>query len=314
MIESALIAIGGPTASGKSALALALAERFGGMVINADSMQVYRELAVLTARPGAAALARAPHALYGFISAAERCSAGRWRDAALEAIGGARKAGLVPILVGGTGLYLRALLDGLSQIPEIPRDVRTRVSALKAAGGLAAIRARLAERDPAMAARLRPSDTQRQIRALEVIEATGRSLASFQGSAAASPVADKVVRVVLEPPRDALRAACDARFLAMLERGALAEVEALVALGLDPSLPAMKALGVRELTDHLAGRATLEHAVRDAQAATRQYAKRQQTWFRHQMPGAERIPALYVPELFGDIERRVALALGIDRA
>jgi tRNA dimethylallyltransferase len=313
MIEDALIAIGGPTASGKSALALALAERFGGAVINADSMQVYRELGVLTARPDDGALARAPHALYGFLSASERCSAGRWRAAALEAIAAARQAGLLPVLVGGTGLYLRALLDGLSEVPDIPPAVKARVQALKEAGGLAAIRARLAERDPAMMARLRPSDTQRQIRALEVIEATGRSLASFQDTGAATRPADTVIRVVLEPPRGALRAACDRRFAAMLDRGALAEVEALLALGLDPSLPAMKAVGVRELGAYLAGRMTLAHAIRDAQAATRQYAKRQQTWFRHQMPGAERVPALYVHDFFEDMERLVARALGIDR-
>lgn len=312
MMADTLIAIGGPTASGKSALALALAERFGGVVINADSMQVYRELAVLTARPDAEAQARAAHALYGFLPAAERCSAGRWRAAALDAIEAARKAGLVPILVGGTGLYLRALLDGLAEIPDIPLAVRTRVRALQGEGGLAAVRATLAARDPAMAVRLRPSDTQRLIRALEVVEATGRSLATYQTGAAA-PVAGTVIRLVLEPPREALRAACDARFLAMLERGALTEVEALLALGLDPALPAMKALGVRELGRYLAGRLPLDQAIRDAQAATRQYAKRQQTWFRHQMPGAVRIPALYVPDMFGDIARHVASARGIDR-
>ena len=306
-----LIVIGGPTASGKSALALALAERFGGTVINADSLQVYAELKVLTARPDEAALARAPHALYGYLSGAERCSAGRWRSAALEAISAAQAAGRLAILVGGTGLYIRALLDGLSEIPDIPPNVKAAVQALREEGGLAAIRARLMARDPATAARLGPSDTQRHIRALEVIEATGRSLSSFHGTAEAKPMA--ALRLVLEPPREALRAACDARFRAMIGQGALAEVEALLARGLDPALPAMKAVGVRELGDYLAGRTSLDQAIRDAQAATRQYAKRQQTWFRHQMLGAECIPVLYSVELFGDIERRVALALGLDR-
>ena len=314
MIDDALIVIGGPTASGKSALALALAERLGGAVINADSMQVYRELEVLTARPDAKALARAPHALFGFLDAADRCSAGRWRAAAIEAIDVARKTGLRPIVVGGTGLYLRALLDGLSETPEIPLAVKARVHALKEAGGLAAIRARLASLDPEMAARLRPSDTQRQIRALEVIEATGRSLAGFQRPSNAAPSSDGAIRIVLDPPRETLRAACDARFLAMLERGALDEIKALIALNLDPALPAMKALGVRELGDYLAGPASLEHAIRDAQAATRQYAKRQQTWFRHQMPGAERIPALYTPELLGGIERLVGRVAVLTKA
>ncbi len=313
MIDDALIVIGGPTASGKSSLALDLAERFGGTVINADSMQVYAELKILTARPDDAALRRVPHQLYGFISAGERCSAGRWRLAALEAIGAVRAAGRLPILVGGTGLYIRALLDGLSEIPDIAPSAKARVQALWEAGGLAAIRTSLAARDPDMAAKLNPSDTQRHIRALEVIEATGRSLASFQTKGAPAPLPGRVIRLVLEPPREALRAACDARLLAMVEQGALHEVEALLALDLDPALPAMKAVGVRELGAYLAGRCSLEHAIRDAQAATRQYAKRQQTWFRHQMPSTEPTGALYGPELINDISSRLALALGLDQ-
>lgn len=310
--DDRLVVIGGPTACGKSALALALAERFGGTVINADSMQAYRELKILSARPSDEAMARVPHRLYGFLSAAERCSAGRWREAALGAIAEARAGNRLPIVVGGTGLYLRALLDGLSEVPAVPAAIKAAVKALRDEGGSAAVFARLAERDPEMAARLRPSDTQRLIRALEVIEATGRSLAAFQGAGGSGPYRGRVACLVLEPPRAALRAACDARFLVMIEQGAVKEVEALLALGLDPALPAMKALGVRELGAYLAGRATLEHAVRDAQAATRQYAKRQQTWFRHQLPGARRIAGLYGPDMIGDIVRIVAAGLGID--
>jgi tRNA dimethylallyltransferase len=301
------VVIGGPTASGKSALALALAECFGGTVINADSQQVYRELSVLSARPDAAALARAPHALYGFLPAAERCSAGRWRAAALQAIAESEAAGRLPVLVGGTGLYLRALLDGLGEVPAIPEAVRHAVEALHQAGGRAALRRELERRDPEMAARLAPSDSQRTRRALEVVMATGRSLAAFQRPAGASALGGHVIRIVLEPPRAALRAACDARFRAMVEAGALEEVRALHALGLDPSLPAMKAVGVRELGRYLAGKASLADAIAAAQSATRRYAKRQQTWFRHQLPDAElRLLNPSVGEDFARIEALVA--------
>jgi tRNA dimethylallyltransferase len=312
--ERRLIAIGGPTASGKSALALELAERFGGAVINADSMQVYRELKVLTARPGPDAEARAPHLLYGFLSAAERCSAGLWHAAARRAIAEVRAQGRVPILVGGTGLYLRAALDGLADVPAVPDAVKARVKALRAEGGTAAIHARLAALDPAMAERLRPSDTQRLVRALEVIEATGVSLAEFQRRLSSTRLGGElVVQLVVDPPRDALRAACDRRFVAMIADGAIDEVKALLALELDPSLPAMKAVGVRELGAHLSGALSREEAIGRAQAATRQYVKRQQTWFRHQMPAAYRITSLYSAKQFGEIAGLVAEVLGIDR-
>jgi len=289
-----VLVIAGPTASGKSALALALAEVMDGVIINADSMQVYRELRVLTARPDDAALARAPHRLYGVLPAAEACSAGRWRRLALDEIAAARKAGHLPILAGGTGLYLKALISGLAELPDIPAAVRAAAGARHDALGGSAFHAELAKRDPAMAARLKPSDRQRLIRAWEVIEATGRSLADWQmgaewqaadGPAGAAADGDlALLPILVLPPRAALYAACDARVEAMIAAGALDEVRALLALGLDPALPAMKAVGVRELGAVLAGKTSLAAAAAAMQQATRNYAKRQLTWLRHQMP------------------------------
>jgi len=295
----ALVIVAGPTASGKSALALAVAEALGGTIINADSMQVYRDLAVLTARPGAAELARVPHRLYGVIDAAEACSAGRWRDMALAEIAVAREAGRVPVLAGGTGLYLRALLDGLAPVPPVPAALREEVRALHARLGGEAFRQALAARDPEAAQRLSPGDRQRLIRAYEVVAATGRPLAEWrrrQGPAASPPAA----AVVLLPPRATLYAACDARFLSMLERGALAEVETLLARGLDPALPAMKAVGVPELASLLAGRSSRRAAITAAQQATRRYAKRQYTWLRHQMPETGSLRKLVATEQFSE--------------
>ena len=312
MMANALIVVGGPTASGKSALALDLARHFGGEIINADSMQVYRELCILTARPNEAALAAAPHRLYGVLPASERCSAGSWSELARRAIAEAYAVGRVPIVVGGTGLYLRALLDGLSDVPPIPPEVQGAVRALLEAEGLTGVRARLAALDPEMAARLRPSDRRRQIRALEVVEATGRSLATYQKPERRGYRGGPVVRVVLEPPRGPLRQACDARFGAMVEAGAIDEVRALSALGLDPSLPAMKAVGVFELSQFLAGHLSLDEAVERARAATRRYAKRQQTWFRHQIQPDVRLINLYGPSDFGEIVQRIVNALQID--
>jgi len=276
------VLVAGPTASGKSALALDLAERFGGVVINADAMQVYREMRVLTARPDDDAEARAPHRLYGFLPVTEGFSAARWRERAVEEIRAAQSEGRLPIVVGGTGLYLRALTDGLSPVPEIPDDVRTRIRARVAEIGPEAFHAEFAARDPAMAARLRPSDSQRLARAAEVLEATGTSLAEWQGRASADE-GFRFRTLVLLPPREALHEACDARFRAMVESGALDEARAMRALGLDPSLPATRAVGLRELIRHLGGEIGLEEAIGLAQAATRQYAKRQITWFRNQL-------------------------------
>ncbi len=274
--------VAGPTASGKSALALDLAERFGGVVINADAMQVYREMQVLTARPDAAAEARAPHRLYGFLPVTEAFSAARWRERAVEEIGAAHAAGRLPIVVGGTGLYFKALTEGLSPVPEIPDDVRARIRARVEEIGPNAFHAEFAARDPAMAARLRPSDPQRLARAAEVLEATGISLAEWQGRASADE-GFRFATLLLLPPRELLHAACDARFRSMVEGGALDEARAMRALDLDPALPATRAVGLRELIRHIEGEIGLAEAIYLAQAATRQYAKRQITWFRNQL-------------------------------
>jgi tRNA dimethylallyltransferase len=280
-----VVVVAGPTASGKSAAALAIAEAFGGTVINADSMQVYRELPVLTAQPSAADRALAPHVLYGVLPAAERCTAGRWREMALREIAAAEAAGRLPIVTGGTGLYLKALMEGLAPIPDVPDAVRGEAAALHEKFGPERFHAALAERDPAMAARLAPGDTQRVRRAYEVVVATGRSLASYQAETA--PASGAFVPLLLMPPRDALNAACDARCRAMIAAGALEEVRGLLAQDLSPALPAMKALGVRELARHIQGELDFEAAVALFQRATRQYAKRQYTWFRHQLSGAQ---------------------------
>ncbi len=281
-----VVIVTGPTAGGKSVLALDLAEALDGVVINADSMQVYRELEVLTARPGAETLARAPHRLYGILSGHERCSAGRWRNLALAEIAAAQAAGKTPLVVGGTGLYLRALIEGLAEVPEVPAAVRAAAEARHRELGGPGFHAELAVRDPGMAERLKPGDSQRLIRAWEVLEATGRSLAEWQadGALAGDAAGYRFLRLVRLPPRAALYAACDARFLAMIERGALEEVRRLRALGLDPRLPVMRALGVRELGRHLDGALSLDAAVAQAQQATRNYAKRQMTWLRTQAP------------------------------
>ena len=285
-----IVVIAGPTASGKSGLALACARAFAGTVINADSMQVYRELHVLTARPSAADEAAVPHRLYGVMSAAERCSAGQWASLAATAIAEAGAAGRLPIVVGGTGLYIKALTTGLSAMPEVPADMRAEAMALHARLGAQAFHAKLAEVDPVAAARLRPSDSQRVTRAYEVWLATGRTLSAWQSEPAVPPVPDAAfLTLVLDPPRAALNAACDARFDAMLAHGALDEARALAALNLDPMLPAMKALGVPELLRHLAGVLSLAEATSAAKLATRHFAKRQTTWFRTQIGPAERL-------------------------
>lgn len=286
--------IAGPTASGKSALAAAVAAAWGGTVINADSMQVYRELDVLTARPGADELARAPHRLYGVLPGAEACSVGRWRELALAEVEAALAAGRLPVLAGGTGLYLKAFAEGLNEIPEVPAEVRRAARADLADLGAEAFHARLAGRDPVTAGRLAPGDSQRLLRAWEVLQATGRSLADWQ-AAPTAPAPYRFARLCLLPPRPALYAACDARLAAMVEAGtAQAEVEALLALGLDGSLPVMKAVGVPELAAYLAGESDLAAALARAQQATRNYAKRQVTWLRHQFIGND--PTVLVME------------------
>lgn len=280
------VLIAGPTASGKSALAIRLAERLGGVVINADSMQVYRDLRIITARPTVAEETRVPHRLYGHVDAAVNHSVGAWCDDAAAAIAAARSEGRVPILTGGTGLYFKALTGGLSVVPPTPPEVRAAVRASIESRGVTAMHAELARRDPVMAARLRPRDTTRVGRALEVLESTGRSLAEWQrdGMPAALDPAD-AVRVFLTPDRAELYRRINSRFDAMLQAGALDEVRALDARGLDPLLPAMKAHGVPWLRRHLAGELSLQDAAEGGKMDTRRYTRRQITWFRNQMPG-----------------------------
>ncbi|MDP3418778.1 tRNA (adenosine(37)-N6)-dimethylallyltransferase MiaA [Falsiroseomonas sp.] len=275
------ILVAGPTTSGKSALALALAERVGGTVINADSMQVYAELRIITARPTPAEEARVPHLLYGVRPAAEAGTVAWWRGAALAAMEAARQAGRVPILCGGTGLYFLSLTEGLSAIPEIPAEARAEARRLAATLGPAALHARLAAIDPETAAGLRPSDAQRVTRAWEVVTGTGRGLRAWQAASGTGPAPWRFAALLLDPPREALRAAIATRWHAMLGQGALEEVASLAAQGLDPALPAMRAHGVPELIAHLAGRMTLEAASERAILNTGQYTKRQATWFRH---------------------------------
>ncbi|WP_131196469.1 tRNA (adenosine(37)-N6)-dimethylallyltransferase MiaA [Lichenihabitans psoromatis] len=278
------ILIAGPTASGKSALAIALAQRFGGTIINADSMQIYADLTVLSSRPGAVDLAQAPHRLFGHVDGAEPYSVARWLTEVASEIEAARQSSKLPIVVGGTGLYFKALTQGLSAIPTVLQAVRDRVRREAESLPVATLHARLALLDPATAARLRPTDPQRIIRALEVFEATGRSLASFQGDRE-PPVlpATAVIGLYLTPERAALNARIDARFDRMVADGALDEVAALAGRQLDPALPVMRALGVPSFLSYLDGSLTLDEAIAAAKLQTRQYAKRQMTFARHQL-------------------------------
>jgi tRNA dimethylallyltransferase len=299
--------VAGPTASGKSALAVAIAREFAGTVINADSMQVYRELSILTSRPGPDALAAAPHRLYGVLPASERCSAGRWRQMAVAAI--AAEPDRLPLVTGGTGLYLRALMEGLSPIPDLPDEVQREAAAKLEAIGSACLHRELAEVDPVTAARLTPGDTQRILRAWSVHRATGRALSDWQGEKpmTESGAPGPFLTLMLMPPREAVYAAIDARLVDMVAQGAMEEVRALMALGLDPRLPAVKAVGVRELGAVLRGEMALPEAIAAAQQETRRYAKRQFTWLRHQMPGANIVSEQYseriLPEIFKIIRR-----------
>ena len=277
------VVVAGPTCSGKSALALALAERLGGVIINADAMQVYRELRVLTARPSPADEALVPHALYGVRPAAENSTAVWWRDAAIRAMHDATRRGLLPILCGGTGLYLASLTQRLAAIPDPGDAARAQARALVETLGPEGLHARLAAVDPQTAARLRPTDSQRLARAWEVFAGTGKGLAEWQ-TMPASPVTDFPwsLRVILiDPPRPALRAAIAHRFEAMLAGGAIEETRALLAQNLPRSLPAMRAHGVPELSAYLRGETTLAAAAERVRLMTGQYTKRQATWFRH---------------------------------
>lgn len=278
------VLIAGPTASGKSGLALAIAREFGGTVINADSMQVYRELAILTARPTPADEAVAPHRLYGHVPASQAYSAAVFAAEAKAELRGVRRRGRLPIFVGGTGLYFRALEGGLSPMPQIDPAIRSKWRDF-AERSPERLHSELAARDPGMAERLGARDRQRIVRALEVVESTGRSLLDWRGEASGTDLLAgmDVLRLCLDPPRQGLRERIAERFDEMLERGALAEVAALVALDLPLALPAMRAIGVRELSAHLAGNLSIESARSRVIEATGQYAKRQATWFRHQL-------------------------------
>ena len=286
---SRVILIGGPTASGKSALALQLARQIGGEIVNADSMQIYRDLRVLTARPTPGEEALAPHHLYGVADAAEAWSAGRWLSAATACLQDIARRGRPAIVVGGTGLYLRALTDGLAPTPSIPPEIRQLTAQTFDRLGEEQFRANLRERDPSAEARISPGDRQRLSRAWEVFEFTSRSLTDWQSATAGGLPPGSVSTVLLEPPRPELYAQCDERVVRMVAGGALDEASALATRGLDPALPAMKAVGLRELMRHLAGELTLDQAVALAQQATRNYAKRQMTWFRRQTPDWPRI-------------------------
>lgn len=276
------VLIAGPTASGKSAAALALAQHIGGVVINADSMQVYREAPILTAQPDTNARARAPHLLYGHVPAREAYSVGRYADDARLALKEAHAMRKIPVFTGGTGLYFAALTDGLADIPPVPVEIRAEARGLLVRIGVEALHARLAERDPETAAQLRPSDPQRTLRAYEVFEATGRPLAQWQRDAGAPLLSGlKLARFVLNPERPLLRARIGERFEAMVENGGLEE--ALTLADLDPALPAAKLLGLRPLVAHARGELDREAAISLAVTATRQFAKRQMTWFRNRM-------------------------------
>lgn len=277
--------IAGPTASGKSALAIAVAQKTGGVVINTDSMQVYRDLRVITARPTVPEEALVPHRLYGHVDAAVNFSAGAWVADAARVLAEVRAEKRLPIFVGGSGLYFKALTRGLSAVPPIPLLVRESVRARLERDGVEALHAELVTRDPASAERLKPRDRARIARALEVVEATGRALTDWHrdGLPPLLP-AGEFRAVFLAPDRDQLYGRIDARFDAMLAAGALEEVRALAARQLDPLLPAMKAHGVPALIRHLNGEITREEAAEIGRADTRHYAKRQFTWFRHQLP------------------------------
>jgi tRNA dimethylallyltransferase len=281
--EPKIILIAGPTASGKSALALALAEKLGGVIINADSMQVYRDLRIITARPTPEEEARAPHRLYGHVDAAENFSVGRWCTEAAAALATTKRE--AAIVVGGTGLYFNALTRGLAAVPPIPAQIRNAVRGRLASDGAEALHAELTRRDPAAAARLMPGDRSRVTRALEVVLATGRSIVQWhEANMPASVDAARAAKIFLMPDRAALLRRIDARFDAMMAAGALDEVRALAARHLDPNLPAMKAHGVPWLIRHLSGEIALAEAVAGGKRDTRRYTKRQATWFRNQLP------------------------------
>jgi tRNA dimethylallyltransferase len=305
-IASVLVA--GPTASGKSALALEIAELTGGEIFNTDSMQVYRDLRIITARPDDRDLRRAPHHLYGHIDGAENHSVGRWRESALRILMETQGRGRLPIFVGGTGLYFKALESGLAVMPQVPAEVREAVRAEAEGVSTPDLHDRLARLDPTTASNLRPSDRQRILRALEVLEATGRPLTAWQAAPHTPALIDpgRSLRLFLAPERSVLYTRIDARFRSMVADGALDEVAAVLARRLDPALPVMRAHGVPWMARHLAGELTLEEAIVGSQADTRHYARRQFTWFRHQAEGW----SFVAPEAALDVAREALAGKG----
>lgn len=287
--ERGAILITGPTASGKSALAVRLAASHGGVVVNADSMQVYDTLNVLTARPQPGDMAGIEHRLYGHVPAARAWSTGDWLREASALVAALRRESRLPVFVGGTGLYFRALTGGLSEMPPVPPGIRETLRARLAAEGPEALHRELALGDPSSAERLPPQDGQRIVRALEVLAATGRPISAFQADGGAAVIDPAVAeKIVVLPDRAVLAGRIGRRFAAMLEGGAAEEVEALLALGLPAQMPAMKAIGVPQIAAMLAGEMTRAEAIERGSAATRQYAKRQMTWFRNQLDGSWR--------------------------
>ena len=294
------VLIAGPTARGKTAAALGVAEATRGAIINADSMQIYRELRVLTARPSDDDMRRVPHHIFGHVSAHEHYSVGRYQMDAAHALGQVRESGKVPIFVGGTGLYFTALTKGLADIPPVPSAIREGVRAHFERVGNTAFHAELVRRDLQMAAQIRPTDTQRLLRAFEILEATGRSLAEWQkGEGRAVLMGHRLAKFVLDIPREALRERVESRFRSMLANGAREEAAQLA--DLDPALPAAKILGLRELNAAKRGDTSDDEAIALAITRTRQFAKRQTTWFRNQMPDWTRIGAGSVGNIIAQI-------------
>lgn len=290
MPQPLLTLIAGPTASGKSRLAMETARATGAVIVNADSQQLYADLRVLSARPAAEDEAEMPHRLYGVADAPDAWSVGRWSRAVMDLVAELQAEGRPALLVGGTGLYFNALTKGLADIPPVPVEVRDAVQAEFDAEGETAFRRRLAEVDPAAEAAVFPGDRQRLVRALSVHRASGRPLSAWKADTRPLLAPGSYDALVVEPPRDRLYASCDARVDVMMAHGALEEVRALTARGLEPDLPAMKAVGVRELAAHLAGELSLEDAVAAMKQSTRNYAKRQLTWFRNQQKDWPRHP------------------------
>jgi len=302
-MSATLLLLGGPTASGKTALALHAAERLNGEIVNADSMQVYAGLDLIAAQPNAAETAAAPHHLFASLDPSERCSVGRWSRLALEQIAEIQARGRTPILVGGTGLYFKALLDGLAPAPDIPDAVQREVQALFDSGGLSALRDEARRLDPEAASRIADGDRQRLMRIVAVARATGCTLSELQKDTRPLIDPDTAFGVAITPPREALYARIEARFDQMIDAGALEEARALATRDLDPSLPALKAVGLPPLLAHLAGESSLEAAIETAKRDSRRYAKRQFTWFSNQHPGWARITSLDPVEQRAELDR-----------